>query len=74
MFSLIPFIGELSVFGLRVAVAVRPAGGGAQDESLPLVVAAGLALATVMTMHTRNTLVTFGPGALIPRCSRWLFL
>src|ERR1700723_185658 len=35
-------------------------------KSLPLVVPAGFALGTVMTLHTRNTLVTFGAGAMIP--------
>ena len=35
-------------------------------KSLPLVVPAGFALGTVMTFHTRNTLMTFGAGAMIP--------
>jgi phospholipid/cholesterol/gamma-HCH transport system permease protein len=36
------------------------------SKSLPLVVPAGFALGTVMTLHTRSTLVTFGAGAMIP--------
>src|SRR6202050_2142929 len=35
-------------------------------KSLPLVAPAGFALGTVMTLHTRNTLMTFGAGAMIP--------
>jgi phospholipid/cholesterol/gamma-HCH transport system permease protein len=35
-------------------------------KSLPLVVPAGFALGTVMSLHTRNTLMTFGAGAMIP--------
>lgn len=35
-------------------------------KSLTLVIAAGFALGTVMTLHTRTTLVTFGAGAMIP--------
>src|SRR6202041_2883003 len=35
-------------------------------KSLPLVVPAGFALGTVMTLHTRNTLMTFGAGGMIP--------
>jgi phospholipid/cholesterol/gamma-HCH transport system permease protein len=34
-------------------------------KSLPLVVPAGFALGTVMTLHTRSTLETFGAGAMI---------
>jgi phospholipid/cholesterol/gamma-HCH transport system permease protein len=36
------------------------------SKSLPLVVASGFALGAVLTLHTRNTLVTFGATALIP--------
>jgi phospholipid/cholesterol/gamma-HCH transport system permease protein len=35
-------------------------------RSLPLVLASGLALGTVMTLHTRSTLVSFGASAMIP--------
>jgi phospholipid/cholesterol/gamma-HCH transport system permease protein len=36
------------------------------SKSLPLVVASGFALGTVMTLHTRTTLVMFGAAAIIP--------
>jgi phospholipid/cholesterol/gamma-HCH transport system permease protein len=36
------------------------------SKSLPLVVASGFALGTVMTLHTRSTLVMFGAAAMIP--------
>ena len=36
------------------------------SKSLPLVVASGFALGTVMTLHTRSTLVMFGAAAIIP--------
>src|SRR6202035_1070860 len=32
----------------------------------PLVLGSGFALGTVMTLHTRSTLVTFGAGSMIP--------
>src|SRR5438477_558472 len=35
-------------------------------QSLPLVLAAGLALGIVLSMHTRATLVQFGAEAMIP--------
>jgi len=35
-------------------------------RSLPLIAASGLALGLVMTLHTRNELIRFGAGALIP--------
>jgi phospholipid/cholesterol/gamma-HCH transport system permease protein len=35
-------------------------------RSLPLIAASGLALGLVMTLHTRNVLIRFGAGALIP--------
>ena len=35
-------------------------------ESLPLILASGLALGVVTTLHTRSTLVQFGAAALIP--------
>lgn len=76
LYKPIEFIGKVSLFGLRVMVDLcrlpfetsqilrQIAEVGA--KSLPLVVAAGFALGTVMTLHTRSTLVTFGAGALIP--------
>src|SRR5258708_40017781 len=35
-------------------------------QSLPLILAAGLALGIVLSMHTRGTLVQFGAEAMIP--------
>lgn len=72
----IEFVGEVSQFGFRViADVLRPPLEGLQivrqiadagSRSLPLIICSGFALGTVMTFHTRNTLVTFGAGALIP--------
>lgn len=74
--KLIEFVGNLSAFGFRVlADGVRFPLEGQQilrqldeigSKSLPLMVAAGFALGAIMTLHTRNTLVTFGAGAVIP--------
>lgn len=76
MFKLIQFIGKVSLFGFRViADGIRLPLEGRQilrqldeigSKSLPLVVAAGFALGAVMTLHTRNTLVTLGASAVIP--------
>ena len=76
MIKLIEFVGNVSQFALRVIVDFfRPPFEGAQMmrqlaeagyRSLPLVVASGFALGTVMTLHTRSTLVTFGAASLIP--------
>jgi phospholipid/cholesterol/gamma-HCH transport system permease protein len=72
----ISFIGSVSLFGLRVIVDFfRPPFEAAQilrqiaemgAKSLPLVIASGFALGTVMTLHTRSTLVMFGAAAMIP--------
>jgi phospholipid/cholesterol/gamma-HCH transport system permease protein len=72
----ISFIGSVSLFGLRVIVDFfRPPFEAAQivrqiaemgAKSLPLIVASGFALGTVMTLHTRSTLVMFGAAAMIP--------
>jgi phospholipid/cholesterol/gamma-HCH transport system permease protein len=72
----ISFIGSVSLFGLRVLVDFfRPPFEAAQilrqilkmgAKSLPLVIASGFALGTVMTLHTRSTLVMFGAAAMIP--------
>jgi phospholipid/cholesterol/gamma-HCH transport system permease protein len=35
-------------------------------KSVPLIIAAGLAMGAIMTLHTRDTLVTFGATAEIP--------
>ena len=70
------FVGQVFLFGLRAARDVlRPPLEGQylmrqlQDigvGSLPLIVASGLALGVVMTLHTRSTLVQFGAEAEIP--------
>jgi len=76
LIKLIEFIGAVSLFAVRVVVDFfRPPFEGAQMlrqiaeagfESLPLVMASGFALGTVMALHTRSTLVTFGAASLIP--------
>jgi phospholipid/cholesterol/gamma-HCH transport system permease protein len=76
LIKLIEFIGNLSRFAFRVIVDLfRPPFEGAQImrhlaetgyRSLPLVIASGFALGTVMTLHTRSTLVTFGASSMIP--------
>lgn len=70
------FIGDVSLFGLRVISDCfrRPfeaAQIGRQlaeigSKSIPLVIASGFALGAVMTLHTRDTLVTFGATSEIP--------
>jgi phospholipid/cholesterol/gamma-HCH transport system permease protein len=72
----ISFIGNVSLFAFRVIVDFfRPPFEAAQilrqiaemgARSLPLVIASGFALGTVMTLHTRSTLVMFGAAAMIP--------
>jgi phospholipid/cholesterol/gamma-HCH transport system permease protein len=76
LIRLIEFIGMVTQFGFRVVVdLLRPPLEVAQivrqlaeagSKSLPLVIASGFALGTVMTLHTRSTLVMFGAGAMIP--------
>src|SRR6202790_4897084 len=73
---LIEFVGKVSLFGFRVIIdGLRPPVEGTQilrqtaeigSRSLPLVAPAGFALGTVMTLHTRSTLVMFGAGSMIP--------
>ena len=70
------FAGNVGVFGFRVLIdAVRPPFEFAQvsrqlveigNRSVALIVVSGFALGAVMTLHTRNTLVMFGAGAIIP--------
>ena len=70
------FIGEVSHFGLKGLVdAFRPPFEWEFFliqikeigwQSLPLILAAGLALGIVLSMHTRGTLVQFGAEAMIP--------
>jgi phospholipid/cholesterol/gamma-HCH transport system permease protein len=69
----IEFIGEVSLFASQVIRDIfRPPFEAAQiarqmaeigSKSLTLVIASGFALGTVMTFHTRSTLVTFGAGS-----------
>jgi phospholipid/cholesterol/gamma-HCH transport system permease protein len=76
LIRLIDFIGTVTQFGFRVVVdLLRPPLEVAQivrqlaeagSKSLPLMIASGFALGTVMTFHTRSTLVMFGAGAMIP--------
>jgi phospholipid/cholesterol/gamma-HCH transport system permease protein len=76
LIKLLQFIGKVSLFGLRVIIDLfqPPFEAGqigrqiaeAGYKSLPLVIASGFALGTVMTLHTRSTLVMFGAGAMIP--------
>jgi len=70
------FVGKVGVFGFRVLIeAVQPPFEFAQvsrqlaevgNKSITLIVVSGFALGAVMTLHTRNTLVTFGAAAMIP--------
>ena len=70
------FAGKVGVFGFRVLIdALRPPFEFAQisrqlveigNRSLALIVVSGFALGAVMTLHTRNTLMMFGAGAIIP--------
>ena len=72
----IEFIGEISRFAWQVVTNLfRPPLEGNQIlrqvvetgyHSLPLVIMSGFALGTVMTLHTRSTLVTFGASSMIP--------
>jgi phospholipid/cholesterol/gamma-HCH transport system permease protein len=76
LFDWIEFVGDVTLFGFRVIVdCFRPPFEGGQllrqlaeigSKSLPLVIASGFALGTVMTLHTRSTLVTLGAAATIP--------
>lgn len=74
--ELFEFIGKVSLFGLRaITDASRPPSEGGQigrqivevgHKSLPLLIASGLALGSVMTFHTRSSLVSLGASADIP--------
>ena len=76
MLKFIIFVGSVSRFAVRVILDFfRPPFEAGQimrqmaeigSKSLPLVVASGFALGTVMTLHTRSTLVMFGAAAIIP--------
>ena len=74
--NILAMTGEVSLFGLRaIKDAFRRPFESEQllmqlaevgSQSLPLVIAAGFALGSVLTLHTRSTLVTFGASAWIP--------
>lgn len=76
MLNSVEFFGKLNRFGWRVlADAWRAPFEFRQilkqiveigTRSLPLVVASGLALGMVLTLHTRSTLATFGATSMIP--------
>jgi phospholipid/cholesterol/gamma-HCH transport system permease protein len=76
LIKLIEFIGKVSRFAFKVVIDLfHPPFEGAQiarqisevgAKSLPLILASGFALGTVMTFHTRSTMVMFGAGAMIP--------
>lgn len=83
MFKLIEFIGKVSLFALQVlrdafsppfeVVQFTRQVAEVGAKSLLLVIASGFALGTVMTLHTRSTLVTFGATALIPNVQALAF-
>jgi phospholipid/cholesterol/gamma-HCH transport system permease protein len=70
------FVGKVGHFSLRVLIdSLRPPFEIAQlarqlaevgNKSIALIVVSGFALGAVMTLHTRNILVTFGATAMIP--------
>src|ERR1700690_3148544 len=74
--KVLEFVGKVGLLCLRVVVdSIRPPFEAAQlgrqlvevgNKSLALIVVSGFALGAVMTLHTRNTLVTFGATAMIP--------
>ena len=79
MSNLIEFVGKVSSFGARVVVdGLRIPFEGSQIlthiaevgyKSLPLVAPAGFALGTVMTFHTRSTLVALDEMATRQRAA-----
>jgi phospholipid/cholesterol/gamma-HCH transport system permease protein len=70
------FVGKVGVFAARVLIdSVQPPFELIQvsrqlaevgNRSIALIAVSGFALGAVMTLHTRNTLVTFGAAAMIP--------
>lgn len=76
LIRMIEFVGRVGVFGFRVLIdVVQPPFEFVQvarqlaevgNRSIALIVVSGFALGAVMTLHTRNTLVTFGAAAMIP--------
>jgi phospholipid/cholesterol/gamma-HCH transport system permease protein len=76
-------VGRISRFGLRAVTNAlrRPFEGGqivwhlseVGSKSLLLVIASGLALGAVMTLHTRTMLVMFGASSIIPTVQAFAF-
>ena len=74
--NVLVFVGKVGAFGGRVLIdAFRPPIEFNQvsrqleevgNKSIALLAVSGFALGAVMTLHTRNTLVTFGAAAMIP--------
>ena len=72
----VEFVGKVNLFSGRVVKSAFRAPVEFEQilrqvveigwGSLPLVLASGLALGMVMTLHTRSTLVSFGASAMIP--------
>lgn len=70
------FVGEVTLFGFRVIKDLFSPPFEAEQlgrqlaeigsGSVPLIVASGIALGAVMTLHTRSTLITFGAEARVP--------
>lgn len=84
MIRLLEFAGSVSRFGFRAGIEAfhRPFEGAqilrqiseTGSKSLPLVMASGLALGAVMTMHTHSTLEMFGATAVIPTVQAFAFI
>jgi phospholipid/cholesterol/gamma-HCH transport system permease protein len=76
-------VGRVSLFGYRAISSAfrRPFEGGevmrhlsdVGSKSLLLVMASGLALGAVMTLHTRTMLVMFGASSIIPTVQAFAF-
>ncbi len=74
--SLLAWIGDLSLFGVRAVVNAFRRPFELQEivrhmyeigwRSTPLIAASGLAIGVVLSMHTRATLERFGATAMIP--------
>lgn len=83
MTNVFEIVGRVSRFGLRAVRAAfrRPLEGGqlvlqlseVGSKSLLLVIASGLALGAVMTLHTRTMLVMFGASSIIPTVQAFAF-
>lgn len=83
MIAFLTSVGEMSLFGLKALKdAFKPPFEWQYFlrqleeigwRSLPLVLAAGVALGVVMTLHTRSTLISFGAEALIPNLQSMAF-